>query len=154
MENPKCTHSVQAKSARQRRIRSGTKHEEMPTKSSVSNSDSLRLPRIYFLELDDHSVLYLSGQFLYGYEPVQTRKATSARQFPCTQFTLRRHKQDNAVVDILCSGEVLEPEAITPPFDQKEITRGGWVSEEVLVIHDKTYDDLKSEREAKMGKRR
>jgi hypothetical protein len=108
----------------------------------------------YFLELEDRSVLYLSGQFLYEYEPVQTRKTTRARQFPCTQFTLRRHKQDSAVVDILCSGEVLEPEVIAPPFDQKEITQGDWVSEEVYLIRDKTYDQLKSEHEAKMRKRR
>jgi hypothetical protein len=100
----------------------------------------------YFLELEDHSVLYLTGQFLYEYEPYETSKFKRARLFPCTQFTIRRRKQDNSIVDILCSGEILEPETTTPPYLDKEITNHPWAGEDVYHIQNQSYDHLKSQR--------
>lgn len=103
----------------------------------------------YFLELADHSVLYLSGQFLYEYEPADERP----RRFPCTEFTIRRHKDDGYIVDLLCSGQVLEPEVTAPPLDVDELEKYGAISDG-HVIPGKTYDEVKAERLATMRNRR
>jgi hypothetical protein len=108
----------------------------------------------FFVELEDGSVLYLSGQFLYEYEPIDTRKIQRPRTFPCTQFTIRRFKQDNAIIDILCSGEVLEPEVTTPPFFEEDLRKDGWIAEETILIRDKAYDQLKAGRLADTRNRR
>jgi hypothetical protein len=68
----------------------------------------------YYLELADGTVLFLSGQYLYDYEP--DPKLNRPRSFPCTEFTVRRHKHDGYVVAIECRGQVLEPEVVAPPF--------------------------------------
>ena len=91
----------------------------------------------YYIELEDHSVLYLNGQYLYDYE--------EPRQFPCTDFTIRRHRDEGFVVDILCRGRVLEPEVVVPPFDESEFP-GGAVPEDGQVIRDRNYDQIKEER--------
>ena len=47
----------------------------------------------YFLELTDGRVLVLSGQYLYDYEAISDDSETNRpRAFPCSEFTLRRHK--------------------------------------------------------------
>ena len=102
----------------------------------------------YFLELDDGRVLFLSGQYLYDYEPIaDDPEVNQPRSFPCTQFTVRRHREADYVVDILRGGTVLEPEVVAPPF-----TRRAWrakrVPEDGQVIADITYDDLKREHTA------
>src|SRR3990172_3889812 len=70
----------------------------------------------YFIELIDGSVLYLSGQYLYNYEPGRN----GSRRFPCTHFTIRRHRTERYVVDIVCSGDVIEPEFIAPHLEEKD----------------------------------
>ena len=36
---------------------------------------------------------FLSGQYLYDYEPISDDPdANEARSFPCTEFTVRRHR--------------------------------------------------------------
>jgi hypothetical protein len=48
----------------------------------------------YFLELVDRRVLFLSGQYLYDYEPISDdTDVNQPRSFPCTEFTVRRHKR-------------------------------------------------------------
>jgi hypothetical protein len=59
----------------------------------------------YYIELDDGGVLFLSGQYLYEYEPVFRRdRLERPRSFPCTRFSLRRHQEDGHLVDIRCEG--------------------------------------------------
>ena len=103
----------------------------------------------YFLELEDHSVFYLSGQFLYEYEPSDERP----RRFPCTEFTIRRHKDNGYVVDLLCSGDVLEPEVTAAPLDVDELETYGAISDG-QVIPGQGYDEVKAERLATTRKRR
>ena len=99
----------------------------------------------YFLELADGRVLFLSGQYLYDHEPiVDDPDLNQSRSFPCTDFTVRRHKAEGYVLDILRGGAVLEPEVIAPPFSRK-----AWgakrIPEDGQVIADTTYDELKRE---------
>lgn len=103
----------------------------------------------YFLELEDHSVLYLSGQFLYEYEPLKKK----SRRFPCAQFTIRRHKDDGFIVDLLCSGEILEPEMIAPPLKVDELEKYGSIADG-QIIQAKSYDEIKAERLATTRNRR
>ena len=70
----------------------------------------------YFVELEDGSVLYLNGQYLRYYDPIDFPDQPQPRSFPCTSFTLRRHRESGYTVDIICHGEVLEPEVIVPAF--------------------------------------
>jgi len=99
----------------------------------------------YFLELTSGGVLFLSGQYLYDYEPISDDPdANEARSFPCTEFTVRRHKREGYVVEILCGGTVLEPEAMAPPFGQK-VWQANRVPEDGQVITGATYDHLKRE---------
>jgi hypothetical protein len=103
----------------------------------------------YFLELENHSVLYLSGQFLYEYEPLKEKP----RRFPCTQFAIRRHKENGHIVDLLCSGEILEPEIMAPPLGVDELEKYGSIADG-QIIHGKSYDELKAERLATTRNRR
>jgi hypothetical protein len=96
----------------------------------------------YYLELKDGSVLFLSGQYLYDYEP--DPKLNRPRSFPCTEFTVRRHKRDGYAVGIDCRGEVLEPELMAPPFRtmdwEHQVPRDG------EILTDPSYDTLKNNR--------
>jgi hypothetical protein len=103
----------------------------------------------YFLELENHSVLYLSGQFLYEYEPLNEKP----RRFPCTQFSIRRHKDDGRIVDLLCSGEILEPEITAPPLEVDELEKYDSIAYG-QIIQGKSYDELKAERLAATRRRR
>lgn len=98
----------------------------------------------YFLELVDGRVLFLSGQYLYDYEPVENdTDDRQPRRFPCTDFTIRRHKIEGYVVEIVCRGEVLEPEFFARPFpEQKEWSRR--IPEDGELISDISYDALKA----------
>lgn len=96
----------------------------------------------YFLDLVEGGVLYLNGQYLYKYEPVDDEGEPEARRFPCTAFTVRRHKTKEYVLDIDCRGEVLHPEIVVPSdeaqwYDWKDMPGDG------DVIADRTFDELK-----------
>lgn len=100
----------------------------------------------YLIELEDRSVLYLCGQYLYEYEPIDDPPHTvQSRTFPSTEFTLRRHTTTGEIMDIQCRGVVLEPECLAPCFDKMEL-RKGLLPEDGQIITDKAYDDLKRER--------
>ncbi|MGZ5545108.1 MAG: hypothetical protein ACXWIU_10570, partial [Limisphaerales bacterium] len=47
----------------------------------------------YFIQLKDGSTLFLCGQYLYDYEPVEGSLKQS-RKFPCTEFVLLRDNRD------------------------------------------------------------
>lgn len=99
----------------------------------------------YFVELSDGRTLYLTGQYLYDFAPIEDDpELNQPRRFPCTAFTILRHKEAGYVVDILCSGEVLEPELIAPPFTREDRRRD--ILEDGTVISDTTYDKIKAQR--------
>ena len=97
----------------------------------------------YFIELEDGTVLFLSGQYLYDYNPVIRGSMARDRKFPSTEFTVRRHKTNGYAVDILCAGTAFEPE-VTSPFSLAEI-KSVDLPEDGRVITDKPYDQLKSQ---------
>ena len=112
--------------------------------------------RHFFLELDDGSVLYLNGQYLYDYdtdveehdddedkEDMNEDENIPRGPFPCTVFTVRRHKDDGRVVDIDCIGIPLRPETIEPPFSP-ELFDVDWVPSDGDIITCQTYDDVKT----------
>ena len=96
----------------------------------------------YYVELDDKRVLFLSGQYLYDYEP--DPKSDRPRSFPCTEFAIRRHKREGYFVSIECRGRVLDPEVIAPSFRtmdwEDEIPRDG------DLIENTPYEQLKDAR--------
>jgi hypothetical protein len=91
----------------------------------------------YFLELKGGGVLFLSGQYLYPYEP----DAGQARQFPCSRFSIRRHRVEHYVVDMEFGGVVLEPEALLPPFTMQDYEIKG-LPQDGDIIRDRTYEML------------
>lgn len=104
-----------------------------------SNDEGLH----YFLELVDGRVLYLSGQYLYDYEPISDEpELNQPRRFPCTNFTVRRHKTEGYVVELVCGGTVIEPEFTAP-----RLTRQGRRSigdpQDGQILSDQPYDVLK-----------
>jgi hypothetical protein len=97
----------------------------------------------YFLELVDGRVLYLSGQYLYDYEPISDDpKVNQPRRFPCTDFTVRRHKTEGYVVELECRRRVIEPEFIAAPFSKRSRRLIG-APEDGQVLSDRPYDLLK-----------
>jgi hypothetical protein len=97
----------------------------------------------YFIELTDQSVLYLTGDYLYDYEAINDDGEYSQPQtFPCTQFTIRRHRKNDFVIDILCSGNLLELESREPPFQREEYRRGR-VPEDGAILTNESFDELK-----------
>jgi hypothetical protein len=100
----------------------------------------------YFLELEDGSVLFLSGQYLYEYEPVEKRhELVRQRRFPNTAFAIRRHTVKRYVVDILCTGSVIEPEVMAPAFDTDDFGTNRIPSDGQIFV-DRSFEDLKSSR--------
>lgn len=100
----------------------------------------------YFIELADGGVLYLNGQYLYDYEQItDDAELSQPRRFPCSRFTVRRHKVTGDVVDIICSGELLPPECEAPSFDKGDMKRG-LIPEDGQIIRDRTYEEVKRER--------
>ena len=106
----------------------------------------------YYVELADGRVLFLTGQYLYDYEPVTDDPGSNQpRQFPCTEFEILRHKEEGYVLEIRCAGSVLEPEAIAAPFSVEELKQG--IPEDGEVIADRSYEFLKHERAAALASR-
>lgn len=98
----------------------------------------------YFLELVDGRVLFLSGQYLYDFEPVSDDPAVNRpRRFPCSEFTVVRHRIEGYVVDITCRGSILEPEIVAPSFGER-VWRDGGIPADGDVITDMSYDALKA----------
>lgn len=96
----------------------------------------------YFIELQDGSVLFLSGQYLHDYG--QDEEAQNP-QFPCASFTIRRHQTKGHVVDILCSGPALKLDAEAPPLTLEEMSSDNAL-EDGQIIRNRTYDELRKER--------
>ena len=100
----------------------------------------------YFIELEDGKVLYLCGQYLYEYEPIDDDpELKQGRRFPCAEFTIRKHREKGFVVDILCGGPVIGPDMLAPPFSEADF-QNDRVPEDGAVISDLSYDQIKFER--------
>jgi len=105
----------------------------------------------YFIELEDGDVLYLSGQYLYEYEPIDDdSELNQERRFPCAELTIRRHRKKGFVVDILCGGTVLELDMLAPPFSKVDF-QNDRAPEDGAVISDLSYDQIKVERASGVG---
>jgi hypothetical protein len=102
----------------------------------------------YFLELVDGRVLFMSGQYLYDYEPYDEPGSRHVRRFPCTEFTVRRHSRENYVVDLRCEGTVLEPELVAPSFGP-DVWRAGVVPEDGQILADRSYETIRRESEGR-----
>jgi hypothetical protein len=97
----------------------------------------------YFLEIEDRRVLFLSGQYLWSYEPVVKKsEIVELRKFPNTEFVLRRHRAARYVVDILCNGVAMEPELVVPSFSADDFGTDR-IPEDGQIFADKTFDQLK-----------
>ena len=100
----------------------------------------------YYVELEDGAVLFLTGQYLYDYEPRAGRHSEAKlRKFPCREFTIRRHKEKGFAVDIVCQGDVIEPEALAPWFDEEDYRRQ-LIPDDGAILREKSYDQIKRER--------
>ena len=98
----------------------------------------------YFLELVDSNVLYLNGQYLYDYGQMEGEEDedTTLNAFPCTEFTIKRHRREGFVVEMICRGRLLKPESMAPTFP-REAYRHYKVLEDGDNITDKSFDELK-----------
>jgi hypothetical protein len=96
----------------------------------------------FYLELSDGRVLFMTGQYLYDYEPHEEEDAHHPRGFPCDEFLVRRHRDEGYVVDIQCTGQILEPELLAPPFGE-DVWRQGAIPKDGAIIVDATYDQIK-----------
>ncbi len=65
----------------------------------------------YLLELDNGNILHLTGEYLFEYEQVDDAEDGAedflAGRFPCTIFTVRQHRDEGYVLDIICRGAPL-----------------------------------------------
>ncbi len=105
--------------------------------------------RSMFIELADGSVLFLTGQYLYDYgieEPGTVDGSTGA--FPTTEFTIRRHRTQGYVLDIISRGRQLKPEFLANPFGPETYETEG-VPEDGAILRGKSYDALKAEHAAR-----
>jgi hypothetical protein len=96
----------------------------------------------YFVELTDRTVLYLTGQDLYEYGPIDDDPELSQpRRFPCTDFSLRSHRDEHGYIDIQCRGTVIEPELVDP--HPKHVWKRGLKDGEVIA--DMSFDEVKAQ---------
>lgn len=105
--------------------------------------------RSMFIELVDGSVLFLTGQYLYDYGLPDSEIADdSSGAFPTTDFTIRRHRTEGYVLDIISRGKQIEPDFIAKPFGPEIYDQDG-VPEDAALIRDRTYDAIKAEHAAR-----
>lgn len=100
----------------------------------------------YFIELADHSILFLQGQYLYDFEPItDDPDEHQPRRFPCTEFVISRDAEDSYFFQLDCQGAPFEPECITPPFSSKDYQENR-VPDNGDILSAVTYDELKQHR--------
>jgi hypothetical protein len=98
----------------------------------------------YFLELVDGRILSLCGQYLYDFEPISDDPdLNQPRLFPCTDFSIRRHRTGRYVVELICRGAVIEPDFLALPYRNQKKWSGRSFGDGQL-ISDTTYDALQA----------
>jgi hypothetical protein len=80
----------------------------------------------YYVQLEDGSVLFLSGQYLY--EPEEDK------EFPCTEFDVIRGPKSRAFLDLVCRGSYLPPSKVLKPFPKDDFKHGR-VPEDGQILH-------------------
>lgn len=97
----------------------------------------------YLLELESGDILHLSGRYLYDYEPI----GGAPRRFPCTRFKVRRHAKLGYVVDLICSGIIIEPEVEAPPYSAQDFEYHN-VPADGEILESLTFEQLRQQRTA------
>jgi hypothetical protein len=98
----------------------------------------------YFLELANGTVLYLQGDYLNDYGLKEgDPNVNYGLLFPCSDFTVRRQRENGGVCDIQCHGKVVAPEITFPPFQPSDTTNG-LVPKDGDIIRDRSYDQIKA----------
>jgi hypothetical protein len=96
----------------------------------------------YWLQLADGRLLCLTGQYLYDYEAIDDDvEFNQVRRFPCTRFTVRWHAREGYTLDLICEGQMLEPEITVPPFGERA-RYGDWTPTDREVLLDDSFDAL------------
>jgi hypothetical protein len=95
----------------------------------------------YVLELENGNAICLWDKLPAG-PPGFDPEKPEVRRFPCTEFTILRHKT-GFIVDITCGGEAIKPEVITLPakYDSRSFD---FLSEDGEVIPGETFDTVKA----------
>ena len=86
-----------------------------------------------FIELNDGGILYLNDQCLCEYE-----------RFPCTEFTISRHREEGWVADIQCRGTVLQPEELGLSFSKSHF-EAGLVPDDGEIWRHRSFEQLKAD---------
>ena len=99
--------------------------------------------RWYLIELDSGKVLCLCDNLPTG--PIGNDSANpDVRRFPCTEFTILRHPQENITVGIDCAGGLIRPVTVLVADHYSD-----WVYTQLPkdgeTIKDKTFDDVLTE---------
>lgn len=101
--------------------------------------------RHYYVELNDGRVLYLNGQYLDEYEPIEDDpEFHQERRFPCTEFETIRHRAEGFILAIDCRGEVLSPELMAPYFSKADFKSGTIPGDGQILTE--PYDEIKKQR--------
>jgi hypothetical protein len=100
----------------------------------------------FFVELANGTVLYLNGQYLYEVAENHNDDGKLSACFPCTRFTLRRHRDEGYIVDIQCAGSRLYPAVVLPPFPDEYYRRDD-IFQDGDVIADRSLDEVRRELE-------
>lgn len=104
----------------------------------------------FFLELDDGRVLFLCGQYLYGYQEISDDpELNQPAQFPCTKFVVRRHKLEHWVHSIECHGPYLKPDVKLPNYSKAYINANGHPSDG--QIFETSFETLRAQIEGRVG---
>ena len=107
----------------------------------------------YFIELHDGSVLHMNGGYLAALGPRKILGLIDQpRQFPCTEFSVKRDRYDGCVADVRCGGTALEPEIVTPPFQEVDF-QNNMIPHDGDILASRTYDEMKAAMSRKSGKR-
>ena len=107
----------------------------------------------YFIELQDGSVLYLSGRYLAAFGPHKVLNVIERPgKFPCTEFVVKRDRSDGCVADIQCGGIALGPEIVTLPFKELDF-QNGMMPQDGDILTSRTYDEMKAAIARENGRR-
>ena len=87
----------------------------------------------YFIELNDGGILYLCDQYLYDVEG-----------FPCTEFTVCRHRDLGWVADIQRRGTVIKPEYLQFSFSPAHF-EADLAPEAGEIVRNRSYEQFKAE---------
>jgi hypothetical protein len=99
----------------------------------------------YFIELRDGRTLYLTGQYLYDFDPdIEDSSQPLPRRFPTSEFVIFRHKRHGYVLEVKPGGQILERELL---LRRGDVTVGGLATTDGTILPVGTYE------QAKRGKR-